>query len=93
MSEELIRNELYLAVLPLVRIPDTMYPVEDVLTLYPNRDFATNFFPDEVDFFVKLMRRRFQNMMGGHVVNYEIELEPTDDGRTIIKITQIVGGK
>jgi hypothetical protein len=92
MNPNTIENELYLAVLPMIRMFDSPLPVEEFLTLYPDRNFATNFFPDEVDFFLNLIKRRSGNLTGGHVVRYEFSVEPTEDGRKIIKVIQIVEG-
>jgi len=55
-------NELYLAVLPLIHI-STTGPVgfgltEQTLTLFPDRSFATEFFPDEVDGYVRTFKNR-----------------------------------
>ncbi len=90
MNNEIIQNELYLAVLPLMRMFDSTQPVEEYLTFFPDKNFATNFFPDEVERTILLLKRRLQNLTGGHVIGYDIEQEPTEDGRFIIKVTQNV---
>ena len=78
MSNEIIQNELYLAVLPLMRMFDSPQPIEEYLTFYPDKNFATNFFPDEVTGTIQLLKKRLQNLSGGHVVGYEIEQEQND---------------
>ncbi len=92
MSSDLILNELYLAVLPMIRLGESPYPVEEVLTLYPDKNFATNFFPDEIGFFLNLIKKRTQHLMGGHVVRYDFATEQMEDGRQIVRVTQVVRG-
>jgi hypothetical protein len=90
MAAEIIDNELYLCALPLMRIFDSPQPIEEFLTLYPDKNFATNFFPDEMTRTMDLLKRRLLNMAGGHVIGYDVEQEPTEDGRFIIKVIQHV---
>ncbi len=90
MSNDVIQNELYLAVLPLMHMFDSTQPVEDFLTFFPDKNFATNFFPDEVKGTIVILKKRLQSLTGGHVIGYDIEQEPTEDGRFIIKVTQNV---
>jgi hypothetical protein len=74
-------NELYLAVLPLVHI--TTNPVlgygltEETLTVFPEKDFATKFFPDEVDKYILAFEGRANKYLIGHVTGYEFHKEPT----------------
>ena len=88
-------NELFLAVLPLVHI--TLNQVmgygltEQTLTLYPSREFATKFFKDEVQSYIKAFKWRADKYLtGGHVVGYELFTEDTDDGRVIVRVMQNV---
>jgi hypothetical protein len=88
-------NELYLAVLPLVHI--TLNQVlgygltEETLTLFPDRSFATEFSPDEVDNYIVAFESRAKKYLtGGHVTGYEFHKEQTDDGRVIVRVLQNV---
>ena len=89
-------NELFLAVLPLVHI--TLNQVmgygltEQTLTLYPNREFATKFFKDEVQSYIDAFKWRADKYLtGGHVTGYDLTTEDTDDGRVIVRVMQNVG--
>lgn len=88
-------NELYLVVLPLIHIsvnPTFGFGMtEQTLTLMPSREFATQFFPDEVDGYIATFENRAnQYLTGGHVKGYEVKKEPTDDGRWVVKVIQNV---
>jgi hypothetical protein len=50
-------NELYLAVLPLVHMGlDNHGLTETVITLFPDKSFATEFFSDELDLYIDTFR-------------------------------------
>jgi hypothetical protein len=88
------RNELYLAVFPLIHLTPVgaigFGLTEDVMTLVPSREFATEFFPDQVDGFVATFENRRQYLSGGRIKGFEIKKEPTDEGRVIVRVVQIV---
>jgi hypothetical protein len=85
------RNELYLVVLPLIHMGRNEFGrTEPILTLLPGRDFATEFFPDEVEGYIATFRNRLNFLTGGHVAGYEIHQEPTDDGRVVVRVIQNV---
>jgi hypothetical protein len=84
-------NELYLTVLPLIHLGREFGRTEETLTLFPDKNFATQFFPDEVDGYVATFQNRIQYLTGGHVAGYEIRKEETEDGRIIVKVIQNVG--
>jgi hypothetical protein len=94
-------NELYLTVLPLVRMPRNRISgpgivhlpgsVEQFITLFPDRNFATEFFPDEVQLYVDAFRSNITYLTGGHVTGYEFTLENTNDGRVVVRVVQHVG--
>jgi hypothetical protein len=64
---------------------------EQVITLYPSRGFATEFFPNEVDEFLLLFQQSAERYLSsGHVISYEFFKEPTKDGRVIVKVIQNV---
>ena len=88
-------NVLYLAVLPLVHISNTPYSgfgiTEQTLTLFPDKGFATVFFPDEVDTYISMFELRANKYLtGGHVTGYEFQKETTEDGRVIVRVIQNV---
>jgi hypothetical protein len=85
-------NELYLAVLPMVNLSGSFGLTEQFLTMFPDRNFATEFFEDEVDTYISTFERRANRyLVGGHVKSYSFEKEPTGDGRVIVKVVQHVG--
>lgn len=68
-------NNLYLAVIPLVHLGDGL--TEQVLTLFPERGFATLFHPNEVDGYLQMFQNRAEKYLkGGNVVSYQFEKEP-----------------
>jgi hypothetical protein len=88
-------NELYLAVLPLIHIsvtPSLGYGLtEQTLTLFPDRKFATEFFPDEVDNYILAFESRAQKYLtGGHVTGYVVSKVSTPDGRVVVRVVQHV---
>jgi hypothetical protein len=94
-SEQVSRNELYLAVLPLVHV--TLNQVmgygltEQTLTLFPQREMATKFFKDEVATFIDAFKWRADKYLtGGHIIGYDLSTEDTDDGRVIVRVIQNV---
>ncbi len=91
MLAEMPSNELYLAVLPLIHLGTEFGRTEETLTLFPDRNFATEFFPDEVEGYIATFKNRMNLFTGGHVTGYEIHPEKTDDGRrVIVRIVQNV---
>jgi len=65
---------------------------EQVLTLFPSRDLATEFFPDEVQGFLMTFKNRADKYLsGGHVTHYTFDTEETENGRVIVRVTQHVG--
>jgi len=88
-------NELYLAVLPIIHIStDVPYMgfglTEQVLTLFPSKDFATAFTQGEVDTYIATFQNRLHYITGGSVEGYRIEKENTPDGRVIVRVIQRV---
>jgi hypothetical protein len=82
-------NELYFVVLPLIHLSTGL--TEQTLTLLPNRDFATEFFPDEVQGYIAMFNNRIKYLTGGHVVGYELEPKDAGNGRVIVRVFQSVG--
>jgi hypothetical protein len=89
MADKFPSNVLYLAVLPLIHLGDGS--TEQVLTMYPDKGFASEFFPDEVDNYIATFMRRTKYFVGGHVVGYDCHKEPTSNGRVVVRVTQNVG--
>jgi hypothetical protein len=81
-------NDFYLAVLPLIHL--NQGSTEETLTLFPDKNFATEFFPDQVDMYVTAFTNRTKYLTGGHVTGYEVYKEPTNDGRVIVRVVQKV---
>jgi hypothetical protein len=70
---------------------ETVEPVEQVLTLFSDRNLATEFFENEVhDYLRDFQEVANKYLRGGHVVSYEFAAEKTDDGRYVIRVTQNV---
>jgi hypothetical protein len=94
----MLSNELYLVVLPLIRVPSrqlgtlgvTSGSVQEFLTLFPDRDFATRFFRDEVMLYIDTFKATTRYLTGGHVTGYDLVPEDTDDGRVVVKVVQHV---
>ncbi len=84
-------NVLFFAVLPQISLsPGSEGRTEQVLTLLPDRNFATEFFPDQVDDYIQVFQQGQASLTGGHVENYECVKEPTSDQRIVVKVTQRV---
>lgn len=84
------KHELYLAVLPLVHVETGL--TEQTLTLFPDKQFATEFFKDEVELYISMFKSRANKyLVGGHVVAYEFHEESNGDGRIIVRVVQSVG--
>jgi len=88
-------NQLYLAVLPLIHVSANQVfgfgLTEQTLTLFPDRNLATEFFKDEVESYILTFKNRANKyLIGGHVTSYEVTTEPADDGRVVVKVTQHV---
>lgn len=69
-------NRLYLAIIPLVHLEERFGLTEQVMTLFPDVQFATHFSPDEVDSYLQLFRNRAETYLkGGNVISYEFQKE------------------
>lgn len=84
-------NELYFVVLPLIHLEtDKFGRTEQVLTLVPDRSFATEFFPDEVAAYISTFQNRTKYLIGGHVIGFTLQQQQTGDGRVIVRVVQNV---
>jgi hypothetical protein len=92
----MMTNELYLAVLPLIHpsgVEWILGRTEEVVTLFPDKRFATGFFPDEVDKYIAIFQMHAaSHLTGGHVRAYRCVKEPSAEGagRMIVKVMQDV---
>ena len=86
-----LSNQLYLTVLPQISLSEgSIGRTEQILTLLPDRNLATEFFRDQVDEYVKVFKKGQGSLIGGHVQDYLCETEETEDGRIVVKVTQRV---
>jgi hypothetical protein len=88
-------NDLYLGVLPLIHItPNQMLGfglTEQTLTVYPDRNFATEFFADEVDNYMEIfISRANKYFVGGHSLSWEASKEQVEGGRYVVRVRQNV---
>jgi len=91
MTQSKVSNELYVAVLPMISLSPTSYgKTEQFMTLLGDKNLATEFSPDEVNNYVLIFKNRTKYLEGGHVTGYEFDLEETESGRVIIRVTQNV---
>jgi hypothetical protein len=85
--------ELYLSVLPLVHIATGPFArqglTEQTLTLFPDKNFATEFYPEQVDSYIELFRTSaLTYLVGGKVTGYDFKKEFTPDGLVVVKVVQ-----
>lgn len=82
-------NDLYLAVLPLVHYSRHFAGerFEEVMTLVPERNFATEFSPDEVDRYIQTFRNAAEEKFGGPVRRFNYIQHKTADGRVYVVVT------
>ena len=83
-------GDLFIAVLPLVHYSRHFSGVsyEEVMTLVPDRDFATEFNPAEVDLYINTFRDAAEEKFGGPVRRYYYSKHGTDDGRVFVVVNQ-----
>jgi hypothetical protein len=82
----------YLAILPLIHMGRTNFgATEEILTLFPNRESATEFYPDEVRGYVAAFERSAKRFLRGlHVAGYDVQILPTENGRVVVRVVQHV---
>jgi hypothetical protein len=86
-----ITNVLYFAVLPQIAVSGTSFGrTEQILTLVPDKNFASAFFPGEVESYIQVFKNRQSYLVGGHVTGYDLEQEHAGDGRVYVRATQHV---
>jgi hypothetical protein len=82
-------NDLYLAVLPLVHYSRHFSGerFEEVMTLVPDRNFATEFSADVVDIYIYTFKNAAEEKYGGPVRLFNYEKYLTNDGRVYVVVT------
>jgi hypothetical protein len=87
-------NLLFVAILPIIHLGPTQWGLtEQTITLVPQKEFATEFFSDEVNDYLLIIKNRADKYLtGGHVKRYEFDTEITDDQRVVIMVRQYVAG-
>jgi len=86
-----IENELYFVVLPIIHVGGDRHGLtEEILTLMPDDNFATRFFPNEVSSYIAIFQNRLKYLTGSHVKSYEIYQDVQDDGRLVVRVIQHV---
>lgn len=84
-------NVMYLAVLPLINIGHQFGLTDQSLTLFPDRNFATEFTAEEVDTYIATFERRANEyLVGGNVVSYTCQKQQTVQGLFVVKVVQNV---
>jgi len=85
-------NELYLAVLPLIHISNNHILgfglTEEVLTLFPHRDFAGKFAERDADVAIQTFLARQKYLTGNAVIGYDLFKEPVPGGLFIVRVIQ-----
>jgi hypothetical protein len=87
----MIVNELFVTILPIIQLGGEFGRTEQVLTLFPRKDLATKFFPDEVAGYLATLKNRLTYLTGGHVQGYDIHEDRTADGFVVLRVVQRVG--
>ena|SRR5271163_51531 len=81
-------GDLFIAVLPLVHYSRHFAGVtyEEVMTLVPDRNFATEFQPQDVDKYIYTFREAAEEKFGGPVRKFHYSKHPTEDGRVFVVV-------
>jgi hypothetical protein len=91
MSGPKLTNTLYMTVLPMIQVDgQSVGLTSQVLTLTPDLNFATRFFPDEIENYILFFQNRIRYLIGGHVTDYTLTKQRQSDGRIIVRVDQHV---
>lgn len=84
-------NDLYLAVLPLVHYSRHFAgeSFEEVMTLVPDRNFATEFSAADVDRYIQTFRNAAEEKYGGPVRRFKYEKHLAPDGHVYVVVTKL----
>jgi hypothetical protein len=82
-------NDLYLAVLPLVHYSRhfAVETYEEVMTLVPDRNFATEFRVEEAGQYIQTFRNAAEEKFGGPVRRFNYETYDAGNGRVYVVVT------
>lgn len=84
MSEKTRVNELYFVVMPQISLSPAVYgKVDQVLTLLPDRNFASEFLPNRVDGYLLVFQHREKYFLGGDVTGYAYQKISTPSGESL----------
>ncbi len=85
-------DDLYLAVLPLVHYSRQFAGehYEEVMTLVPDRNFATEFRAGEVDRYIETFRNAAEEKYGGPVRKFKYEKFDAGNDRVYVVVSQHV---
>jgi hypothetical protein len=82
-------NTLYLAVQPLIHLNSGL--TEQVMTVHPNREYATEFSPEEVNDYIQMFDDRAnRHLVGGNVTGYRLIQQQLPNGRLVVTVLQDV---
>lgn len=83
-------GDLFIAVLPLVHYSRHFAGAtyEEVMTLVPDRNFATEFSAAEADLYINTFRDAAEEKLGGPVRLFKYSKHLTDDGRVFVVVNQ-----
>jgi hypothetical protein len=89
---EMTDKVFYLAIVPIIHMGRTNFgETEEALTLFPSREFATEFFPHEVRGYVAAFESSAKKFLTGlHVAGYDVQILPTQNGRVVVRVVQHV---
>jgi hypothetical protein len=90
MSNPIV-NKLYFGIFPQIVVSGNGFGrTEEILTLVPDKNFATAFFPDQAETYIQVFKNRESYLGGGHVAGYSITKLPASEGRVYIQVLQNV---
>jgi hypothetical protein len=83
-------GDLFLAVLPLVHYSRAFggATYEEVMTLLPEQNFATEFTEQNVDQYIQTFRDAAEEKFGGPVRKFAYTKHPTGTGRILVVVNQ-----
>jgi hypothetical protein len=83
-------GDLFIAVLPLVHYSRFFAGAsyEEVMTLVPDRNFATEFNAQDVDQYINTFREAAEEKFGGPMRVYRYSKHLADDGRVFVVVNQ-----
>lgn len=86
-------GDLFLAVLPLVHYSRHFAGIsyEEVMTLVPDRNFATEFPPQYADTYIKTFREAAEEKFGGPVRRFNYSKHEAENGRVFVVVNQYGG--